>query len=150
MRRVHVATHWILLGPTFCAVLVEESALHRMILCAMRFTTSFVSRASTRVGSPLASFLHRLSRGRGGRVDIMILNAAVGHTLVDIVVVDPIRRDLVERAVDMISSLPQMRSERRKLTVRIAQLGRNLCPLLLRRTVHCLICQIDFWSSVPR
>ena len=35
---------------------------------------------------------------RGGRVDIMISNAAVGHTLVDIVVADPTRRDLVERA----------------------------------------------------
>ena len=37
-------------------------------------------------------------RGRGGRVDIVISDAAVGHTLVDIVVADPTRRDLVERA----------------------------------------------------
>ena len=36
--------------------------------------------------------------GRGGRVDIVISDAAVGHTLVDIVVADPTRRDLVERA----------------------------------------------------
>ena len=34
--------------------------------------------------------------GRGGRVDIVISDAAVGHTLVDIVVADPSRRDLVE------------------------------------------------------
>ena len=37
--------------------------------------------------------------GRGGRVDIVISDVAVGHTLVDIVVADPTRRDLVERAV---------------------------------------------------
>ena len=36
--------------------------------------------------------------GRGGRVDIVISDAAVGKTLVDIVVVDPTPRDLVERA----------------------------------------------------
>ena len=36
--------------------------------------------------------------GRGGRVDIVISDAAVGHPLVDIVVADPTRRDLVERA----------------------------------------------------
>ena len=36
--------------------------------------------------------------GRGGRVDIVILDVAAGHTLVDIVVADPTRRDLVERA----------------------------------------------------
>ena len=36
--------------------------------------------------------------GRGRRVDIVILDAALGHTLVDIVVADPTRRDLVERA----------------------------------------------------
>ena len=37
-------------------------------------------------------------RGGGGRVDIVISDAAVGHTLVDIVVADPTRRDLLERA----------------------------------------------------
>ena len=36
--------------------------------------------------------------GRGGRVEIVISDAAVGHTLVDITVANPTRRDLVERA----------------------------------------------------
>ena len=36
--------------------------------------------------------------GRGGRVDTVISDAAMGHTSVDIVVADPTRRDLVERA----------------------------------------------------
>ena len=36
--------------------------------------------------------------GRGGQVDIVISDAPVGHTLVDIVVAEPTRRDLVERA----------------------------------------------------
>ena len=33
----------------------------------------------------------------GGRVDVVISDGAMGHTLVDIVVADPTRRDLVER-----------------------------------------------------
>ena len=66
MQRVHVATRWILWGPTICVALAEESALHRIILCAMRFTTSFASRASTRIGSARASFLHRLLGGAEG------------------------------------------------------------------------------------
>ena len=37
-------------------------------------------------------------RGRGSRVDIVISDIAVGHTLVDIVVAYPTRRDLVEGA----------------------------------------------------
>ena len=41
---------------------------------------TIVSHASTRIGSTLASFLHRLLGGRGGRVDIVISDAAVGHT----------------------------------------------------------------------
>ena len=36
--------------------------------------------------------------GRGGRVDIVISDAALGRNLVEIVVADPTRRDLVERA----------------------------------------------------
>ena len=36
--------------------------------------------------------------GRGGRVDIVVSDAAAGHTLVDIIVADPTLRDLVERA----------------------------------------------------
>ena len=49
--------------------------------------------------------------GRGGRVDIEISDAAAGHTLVDIVVADPTRRDLVERAArqDLVAN-----AERRK------------------------------------
>ena len=66
-----------------------------------------------------------VSRGRGGRVDIVT--------------------SLCE-----ISPLPQMQSEGRKPTIEISQRGRNLCPLLLRRMVHCLIGRIDFWSSVQR
>ena len=65
-RRVHVATRWILWGPTFYAALAKESALHRMIWFATRFTTSFASHASTRIGSALASFLHRLTGGAEG------------------------------------------------------------------------------------
>ena len=42
------------------------SALNRMILCAMRVTTTSVSHASTRIGSALASFLHRLLGGAKG------------------------------------------------------------------------------------
>ena len=51
--------------------------------------------------------------GRGERVDIMILGAAVGHTLVDVVVVDLTRRDLVERAArqDLVAATD---AERRK------------------------------------
>ena len=44
------------------------------------------------------SFLPSLALGgRGGRVDIVISDATVGRTLVDIVVADPTLRDLVER-----------------------------------------------------
>ena len=53
--------------------------------------------------------------GRGGRVDIVISDAAVGHTLVDIVVADPTRQDLVERAArhDLVAATD---AERRKET----------------------------------
>ena len=37
-------------------------------------------------------------KGHRGRVDIIISDAAAGHTLVDNVVADPARRDLVKRA----------------------------------------------------
>ena len=85
-----------------------------MTLCAMRFTTSFVSRTSTHIGSALASFLPSSAPGgRGGRVDIVISDAAVGHTLVDVVVADPTCRDSVERAArhDLIAATD---AERRK------------------------------------
>ena len=66
----------------------------------------------------------------------MISDAVVEHTLVDIVVLDPTRRDLVERAArhDLVAAT--MQSEGRKPIIGIAHLGQNLCPLLLRRTVH--------------
>ena len=76
-----------------------------------------VSRASTRIGS--ASSAHHSfigSRGRGGRVDIVISDAAVGHSLVEIVVTNPTRRrDLVERAArhDLVGATD---AERRKET----------------------------------
>ena len=58
-------------------------------------------------------------------VGIVILDAAVGHTLVDIVVADPTCRDLVERAARQDSSSLHMRSGGRKPTIGNAQLGRN-------------------------
>ena len=88
--------------------------------------------------------------GRGGRVDIAISDAAVGHTLVDIVDADPTRRDLVERAArhDLVAATD---AERRKETHYRDRASRTKFLLyLLRRTVHCLIGRIDFWSSVPR
>ena len=83
-------------------------------------------------------------------MDIAISDVAAGHTLVDIVVVDPTRRDLV--LLDKISSPLQIRSDGRKPTIGIAHLGRasNLCPSLFRHTVHCPIDLIDLWSSVQR
>ena len=53
--------------------------------------------------------------GRGGRVDVVISDAAVGHTLVDIVVADPTRRELVKRAArkDLVTAT---HAERRKET----------------------------------
>ena len=52
-------------------------------------------------------------RGRGGRVDIVISDAAVGHTLVDIIVADPARRDLVERAAiqDIVAAIDAERGK---------------------------------------
>ena len=79
--------------------------------------------------------------GHGGRIDIVISDAAVGHTLVDIVVSDLPRLDLVERAAkqDLVAATYA------EHTIGIVESGRNLCPLLLRRTVHCLIGRIVFW-----
>ena len=53
--------------------------------------------------------------GRGGRVDIVNSDPAVRHTLVDIVVVDTTRRDLVERAAKM-DPVAATDAERRKET----------------------------------
>ena len=80
---------------------------------AMRFTISFVSRTSTRITRAPAPFLHRLlegAEGGGGCVGIVISDAAVGHTSVDILVVDPTRRDLVERAARAKEGSPLSRS----------------------------------------
>ena len=53
--------------------------------------------------------------GRGGRIGIVISDGAVGHTLVDIVVADPTRHDLVERDArqDLVGATD---AERRKET----------------------------------
>ena len=51
------------LGTHLMRCTCGASTLHHMILCAIWFTTSFVSRASTRIGSAMASFLHRLLGG---------------------------------------------------------------------------------------
>ena len=53
--------------------------------------------------------------GRRGRVDIVVSDAAVGHTLVDIIVAIPTRRDLVERVArhDLVAATD---AERRKET----------------------------------
>ena len=51
---------------------------------------------------------------------IVISDVGAGHTLVDIVVADPTRRDLVERAArhDLVAAM--IRSEGRKPTIGIA------------------------------
>ena len=64
----------------------------------MRVTTSFVSRANTCIGSALASFVHRHLEAAEGVYSDAIPDVAAGHTLVDIVIANPTRRDLVERA----------------------------------------------------
>ena len=63
--------------------------------------------------------------GREGWVDIVISDAAVGHTLVDIVVADPTRRDLVEHAArqDLVAAT---NAERRKETLNRQQRGSQL------------------------
>ena len=69
--------------------------------------------------------------GRGGRVDIVIPDAAVGHTLVDVVVVDPTRRDLVERVAkrDVVAGTD---AERRKEThYRDRAIGTRFVPFAL-------------------
>ena len=83
-------------------------------------------------------------------VGIVILDAAVGHTLVDIAVADPTRRDIVERAArrDLVVAT---NAERRKEThYRDRASGTICCPSLLRDTMYCLIDRILFWSSVQR
>ena len=66
--------------------------------------TSSVSHASTCNESGLVSFLHLR---RGGRVDTVIPDAVASHTLIDIVVAELTRGDLVERAarIDLVAAL---------------------------------------------
>ena len=83
--------------------------------------------------------------GRGGRVDIVISDAAVGHTLVDIVVAIPTRRDLVERAArhDLVAAT---NAERRKEThYRDRVAGTNFVPFALETYGALLIGRIFFW-----
>ena len=80
----------------------------------------------------------------------MISDAVVVHTLVEIFVADPNRRDLVESAAwkDLVATTD---AKWRKETHSWYHAAKSfICPSLLRHTVHCLIGQIDFWSSVQR
>ena len=88
--------------------------------------------------------------GHGGRVDIVILDGAVGRTLVDIAFADLTRRDLVERAArhDLVAAADAKR--RKETHYRDRAAGTIFLPLLLNRTVLCLIGRIDFWSSAQR
>ena len=68
-------------------------------------------------------------------VSTLIPDAAAGHTKVDIFVADPIRHDLVERAVGQ-NVVADTDAERRKdSTTRIAHLERNLCISFSGHTV---------------
>ena len=96
-------------------------------------------------------FLPSLPLGwRTGRVVIVISEAAVGHILVDIVVLNPIRRALVERATrqDLVSATD---AERRKEThSRDRAAGTKFVPFALE-TCGALSDRSDrFWSSVQR
>ena len=86
--------------------------------------------------------------GRGERVDIVVSDAAVGHTLVDVVDAYPTRRDLVERATrqDFVAATDAGRRKETHYRHRAART--KFVPFALRHTVHCLIGRIDFWSSV--
>ena len=85
-------------------------------------------------------------RGRGGRVDIVISDAAVEHTLVDIVVADSTRRDLVERATRQDLAAAKDAEQRKETHYRDRAIGTKFVPFALRM-VHNLIGRIDFWSS---
>ena len=81
-------------------------------------------------------------RGRGRRVDIVISNAAVGHTLVDIVVTYPSRRDLVERAArqDLVAATHYLD--------RAA--GKKFVPFALETYAVLSDMSDRFWSGVQR
>ena len=79
----------------------------------------------------------------------MISDAAVGHTLVDIVVVDPTRRDLVERAArhDLVAATDVER--RKEAHYRDRAAGTIFVPFALE-SYGALSDRSDrFWSSVP-
>ena len=69
--------------------------------------------------------------GRRGRVDIVISDALTGHTLVDVDVASPTRRDLAERAAtqDLVAATT---GERRKETHHLDRAARtNFFPYAL-------------------
>ena len=68
---------------------------------------------------------------RGGRVYILILDAAVGHTLVDIVVNDPSRRHLVESAARQDLSTATHAERRKETHYRDRVVGTNFVPFAL-------------------
>ena len=76
--------------------------------------------------------------GRGGRLDIVISDAAVGHTLVDIVVADPTRRDLVERAVRRHLTAVTDAERRRETHYRDRAAGTKFVPFALE--TYCALC----------
>ena len=82
----------ILWGSTFYAALASASALVRdAVHHIIRESRRYAHRERTCFLPSPAPW------GRGGREDIVISDAAADHTLVDIVVSDPTRRDFVER-----------------------------------------------------
>ena len=85
--------------------------------------------------------------GRGGRVDIVISDAAAGHALIDIVVADPTGGDLVERAArkDLVAAT---NAERRKEAHYRDRTSGTKCVPFALETYHCLLGRIVFWSSV--
>ena len=77
----------------------------------------------------------------------MISDAAVGHTLVDIVVANPTRRDLVERVArqDLVASVETHAERRRKTHYRDRAAGMKFVPFALE-TYVALSDNLDrFW-----
>ena len=84
--------------------------------------------------------------GRGERVDIVISDAAVGHTLVDIVVADPTRRDLVERTTrqDLVAATDAVRRKEthyrdRAAETKFASFALETCGALSTRSDRFLV-----------
>ena len=83
--------------------------------------------------------------GRGGRVDIAISDATVGQTLVDIVVADPTRRYLVERAAihDLVAATYAERSKEthyrdRGAETKFVRVSRSICYDSIKLVVDTL------------